>query len=141
MTKFGSNSIVIKMDNADTGDSATDITAYVTKIGDVAVNKGLIDVTPFGTASAAFLQGVFKTYEPIEVSGFFDDTASTGPDAIFNIGRYTHAVARTLRIEFGTRYVSGECWIIAYKRGDEVGGYVTYSATLQLTGTVTEGTV
>lgn len=141
MTKFGSNSIKVLMDNADTGHSATDITAYVTKLGDIVVNKGLVDITPFGTSSAAFLQGVFKTYEPIEIAGFYDDAATTGPDAIFNIGRYTHAVARTLRIELGTRYISGECWITAYTRGDEVGGYVTYSATVQLTGTVTEGTV
>jgi len=135
---YGSNSIKVEIDLAD-GGALTDITAYVTKIGDINVNKGLIDVTPFGTASAAFLQGVFKTYDPIEISGFFDDTASTGPDAILNIGKVTHAVTRSFKLTYGgTKYTSGECWITAYKRGDEVGGYVTYSATVQLTGTITE---
>ena len=138
MAKYGSNSIKIEIDSAD-GGSLVDITAYVTKLGDIAIDKGLIDVTPFGTSSAAFLQGVFKTYAPIDIEGFYDDTASTGPDAILNIGAVTHTQTRTFKLTYGgTKTTQGEAWITAYKRGDEVGGYVTYTATLQLTGTITE---
>jgi hypothetical protein len=38
----------------------------------------------------------------------------------------------------GGKYTSGRCFITKYERGDEVGGYVTYSVSCKITGTVTE---
>jgi len=138
MAKYSSVSVVFKIDKADAG-ALQDITPYITKIGDVNVVKGLIETTPFGTASASFLQGVFKKYDEFAIEGYYDDTATDGPDAILNIGAVTHAVTRSFELTIGgSKKVSGELWITGYKRGFAVGDYTTFSATVIPTGTITE---
>jgi len=135
--KHGSNEIVIEFEKADSvGSADTNITAYVTKLGDITINKGAIESTPFGVTAPEYLAGVLKRYEEITIEGFYDDTATTGPDAIFNS---TNAVARYWKVTWGnSKYTSGRCWITGYKRGSEVGGYQTYTATIMPTGTITE---
>jgi len=137
MAKYGSNSIKVEFEKADSAGSAdTNITAYVTKLGDITISKGAIVSTPFGVTAQEYLAGVVKNYEPFAIEGFFDDTATTGPDAIFNS---VNVVARYWKVTFGgTKTSSGRCWITEYKRGQEVGGYQTYSATVQPTGTINE---
>jgi hypothetical protein len=135
--KHGSNEVIIEFEKADSvGSADTNITAYVTKLGDITLNKGAVESTPFGVSFPEYLAGVLKKYEPITLEGFYDDTATTGPDAIFNS---VNAVARYWKITYGNgKYTSGRCWITEYKRGDGVGNYWTYTATIQPTGTIVE---
>jgi len=140
MAKFSSPDVIFKFDIAD-GGSLTDITTYITKIGDINITRPLVESTPFGTSTAEWLVSIFKKYEPITIGGFFDDTASSGPDAVFNIGRYVHAVTRSYEITLGTRKLSGEAWIVSYKRMFTSGEYTQWEAEIQSTGTVTEATV
>lgn len=139
MAKYSSVSILFEVDKADSGALTSGLTAYITKFGDLTVNKGMIDTTPFGASSATFVQGVFKTYEPLVIGGFYDDAAEPAPDAVFNIGKVTHAVTRTFSLTIGgAKTVGGELWITNYKRGFAVGEYTSWEATLQLTGVITE---
>jgi hypothetical protein len=137
MAKYGSNSIIIEFEKADSvGSADTNITPYITKMGDVAVNKGAVESTPFGVSFPEYLSGVLKDYGEITLEGFYDDTATSGPNAIFNS---TNIVARYWKITYGGgKYSAGRCWITGYTRGAEVGGYVTFTATIRTTGTVTE---
>lgn len=139
MTKYSSPSVEFEIDTTDTGPITTNFADYITKIGDVTVGRPLIESTPFSASLAEYLLSVFKKYEPITIEGFYDDTASTGPDAVLNIGKVTHAATRSFTLTIGgSKTVSGECWITEYKRTFTVGEYHGYAATIQPTGTITE---
>jgi len=137
MAVYGSNSIQIEFEKADSiGSADTDITAYVTKLGDIVISKGAIESTPYGVTAPEYLAAVLKRYEEFTIEGDYNDAATTGPNAIFNS---TNAVARYFKITYGGgKYTSGRCWITGYRRGSEVGGYIQYTATLMPTGTITE---
>jgi len=135
--KHGSNEIIVEFEKADSiGSADTNITAYVTKFAGLDIGKAAVDSTPFGVTAPEYLAGVLKSYSEFTIEGFYDDTATTGPNAIFNS---TNAVARYFKVTWGNgKYTAGRCWITGYKRGTEVGGYQTYTATCQPTGTITE---
>ena len=138
MAKAGSNEVQFQIDSTD-GGTLADITQYVTKIGDVVVNREAQEATPFGVVDEQYIIGVMKKRDPVVIEGFYDDVASTGPDAILNIGRVTHAVTRSTVLTFKSgKTVTGEVWIEKYTRTLEVGQYHGYSASLRLTGTITE---
>jgi len=136
MAKYGSNSVKVEFEKADSvGSADTNITAYVTKFAGLDITKAAVDSTPFGVSFPESLAGVLKEYGEFTIEGFFDDAATTGPDAIFNS---VNIVARYFKVTWGTKYTSGRCWITGYKRTPEVGNYIGFSATLKVTGTVTE---
>jgi len=138
MAKYSSPDVVFKIDKADSG-ALQDITTYITKIGEVNIVRPMVDSTPFGTDQAEYLVSIFKKYDPITIEGFYDDLATDGPDAILNIGAVVHSVTRSFELTIGsTKKISGECWIVSYKRTFNVGEYTTYSAEIQITGTTTE---
>jgi hypothetical protein len=136
--KHGSNEVTFTIDASD-GGSLQDITAYLTKIGDTVVNREAVEATPFGVVDEQYIIGVVKKREPLTIEGFYDDTASTGPDAILNIGKVTHAATRSTVLTFASgKTITGEVWIEKYTRGMNVGEYHTFSASLRYTGTITE---
>jgi hypothetical protein len=141
--KHGSNEVDFQIDSADGGSlttaGITGFIQYITKIGDVSVKREAVDATPFGTDQEAWIIGVIKRREPLVIEGFYDDTASTGPDAVLNIGKITHAATRSVVLTFATgKTVTGEVWIEEYTRTLEVGQYHGYKASLRFTGTITE---
>lgn len=138
--KHGSNEVAFEIDVADGGSLSTNFgTTYLTKIGDSVVNREAVEATPFGVVDEQFIIGVIKKREPLVIEGFYDDTASTGPDAILNIGRITHAVTRSTVLTFASgKTITGEVWIEKYTRTLEVGAYHGFSASLRYTGTITE---
>lgn len=138
MAKRSSVDVVLEIDKADAGALTSGLTPYLTKIGDLAVEKGSVDVTPYGTAAPAYLQGVLLKYAPIPVEFVYDDAAEPAPNAVLDITKYTHAVTRSFSLTVGgTRVYTGECWITDYKVGMDVGSYHQCTATLQPTGTIT----
>ena len=143
MAKHGSNDVSFEIDTADAGALSTNFgTTYLTKIGDYVVNREAVEATPFGVVDEQYLIGVIKKREPLVIEGWYDDTASTGPDAILNIGRVTHAVTRSTVLTFATgKTVTGEVWIEKYTRTMAIGEYHGFSATLRYTGTITEAFV
>lgn len=137
MAKAGSNEVSFQIDTAD-GGTLGDITQYLTKIGDFTVNREPKDSTPFGVTDEQYLIGIIRRREPVSLEGMYDDVAS-GPDAVLNIGRVTHAVTRSAVLTFKSgKTVTGEVWITKYTRGMEVGEYHTFSAEVRFTGTITE---
>ena len=139
MAKYSSPNVLFEIDIADGGALSTNLTQYITKIGEINIARPMVDSTPFGTTQAEYLVSIFKKYDPITIEGFYDDTATQGPDAILNIGKVTHAVTRSFSITIGgAKTITGECWIVSYKRTFNVGEYTTYAAEIQITGTTTE---
>jgi hypothetical protein len=145
MAKYSSVNFSLQIADTDgAGGTLRDITSYVTKMGDLTVSKGTVDATPFGVAVATYLLGVIKRYEPLSIEGLFDDAATTGPDAILNVGKVTHTALRKCTITIGgSKTVVGDAstggiWLVDYKRTFNVGDYTGYAATVQFSGTITE---
>ncbi len=138
MAKGGSNEFKFEIDVADGGALSSGFTQYITKFGDIEVKKESIESTPFGVTVESYLQGIIKRHEPIAFGGFWDDTVSTGPDAILNIDKVVHAVTRTYEITLKAgKTVGGECWIETYKVTFETGTYHVYESSIRFTSTVT----
>jgi hypothetical protein len=137
MAKYGSNSVIIEFEKADSvGSADTVMTPYITKFGPLdKIREGVVS-TPFGVSAPEYLAGVLTDYGEFTIEGFYDDTATTGPNAVFGS---VNTVPRYWKVTWGGgKYTSGRCLITKYERGDEVGGYITYSVTCRTTGTITE---
>jgi hypothetical protein len=147
MAKYSSPNVLFEIARSDGGALTTSFTQYITKFGEINVARPLIESTPFGAAIAQFLVSIFKKYEPFTIEGYYDDTATTGPDAVLNIGKYTNAAYRQFSLTLGgSKTITGDgvastgggIWIVSYKRTFNVGEYHGYSCELQATGTIVE---
>ena len=138
MAKYGSNSLIVAVDNSS--GSAVTMTAYITAINALSVEAILEESHSFGDSWFESLATGLRRMTPVELSGIFDDTATTGPDVIFNaVASATSTSTRTLTITWGgSKTTSCECLISSYTRGATRGELTTFSVTLTPTGTVTE---
>ena len=139
MANYGPASIKIDYDNGS--GTPVDITAYVLTINSVDVEQVLEEVRPFGASWDKYMPVGVGKMGPIELGGIFDDTAVSGPDALF-AGRIPEApgtATRTLKVTWGgSKSTSVETHLGAYKRQVDKQGLTKYSVTLTPTGAVTE---
>jgi len=135
MPRYGFPDLKVEFDNAAA--ALVDMSAYVWTINGMSKEAILQEVTAAGDDDAAWAKVGLNKVDPITITGPYDDTASTGPDVIFNaIG---NAVTRTLKLTYGsTKTTSVECIIRKYERKPSRGELHTYSVELQPTGAVTE---
>jgi hypothetical protein len=132
----GYNSTHVKLElDVTVGGALQDITAIVTAMGPVKVNGGVVETTPFGTAFPQFTTTGMKAYGDITLEFPYDDTATTGSDAVFKgVGE-----VRTFAVTYGgTKKTTGEVIILDYERPPVVNSITKSKATLRYTGTVTE---
>ena len=126
----------------DTGSTQRDLSAYVTEVRGLPGVRTLNEVTALGDSGTKFIPGLEDV--TIALGGMFDDTATSGPDAVMGPLR-THTSA--VDFEYGpegsgsgdVKY-SGTCWVVSYELRSRVGNLVEWSARLQVEGTVTRGT-
>jgi hypothetical protein len=145
MAKYSSPNLTFEIATSDTNATmTTGFSQYITKFGEINITRPLVDATAFADSIAKYLVSIFKKYEPFTIEGFYDDTATTGPNAILNIGQYTNSTTRKFALTLGgTKTIqadgsTGGLWIVSYKRTFTVGEYHAYSCELQASGTITE---
>jgi hypothetical protein len=126
-------------------DSAgTTLRVLTTYLTDVNANftQAEAETTTKGSTPKSFVQG--HTDSTIELSGRYDSTATTGPDAVI----YSlYGDTGTCLFEFGpeggttgkVKY-SGECFLTDYKINTPLADIVGFTATLRVTGAVTRAT-
>ncbi|HXH05852.1 MAG TPA: hypothetical protein VNI83_04605 [Vicinamibacterales bacterium] len=139
MAKYGSSSIVIEFDNA--GGTLVNVTQYVTTINGIDVEALMEEGThPFGASWEEAIPSGVRRMNEITLGGLYDDTATTGPDAIFNAVASSPTVAtRTLRITWGgTKTTSVECYIKNYRRTPTRNEVTKFEVVLRPVGAVTE---
>lgn len=100
-------------------------------------NGDTLDVTTFGDSDREFIQGLRSA--TITISGYFDPTASTGPDAVLNTAfQDQDGVAFSLVFGTGTTVTySGSCLVASYETTAAVDGLIAFSASLTATGAIT----
>ncbi len=126
----------------DTGSVQRDLSAYLTDVRGLPGPRNLNEVTALGDSGARFIPGLEDV--AVSLAGIFDDTASSGPDAVLGPLR-THGTA--VDFEYGpegstagdVKY-SGTCWVLSYELRSRVGNRVEWTASFQVEGTVARGT-
>ena len=136
MAKFDSSTSVFKID--DRGGTLRDISAYLTDISGLPGPRNLNEITALGDSGSKFHPGLQNSTPSI--SGHYDTTATTGPDVILG-GLRTHTAAISFEYypqgtSAGFKY-TGDTWVTDYTLTSTVGSHVTFTAALQVEGTVT----
>lgn len=114
------------------------LTAYVDSV-ELGSSVDTGETTTAGAEDKTFVSG--QAEHDLSISGKWDDTTTTGPDAVLQglIG-----LEASSTFEFGpggstagkVKY-TGECFLTGYTRSAPVGGVVTYTADFKITGAVT----
>ena len=126
----------------DTGGTQRDLSAYLTEVRGLPGQRALNEVTALGDSGARFIPGLEDV--TVRLGGLFDDTATSGLDAVLGPLR-THTSA--VDFEYGpegsstgdVKY-SGTCWVVSYDLRSRVGNLVEWAATLQVENTVSRAT-
>lgn len=122
----------LKIEFDDNGGVLKDVSEYVLAFNGVKLKGETQDVTPAGWQYVKKLFAGLKSADSVTIDLIYDDTATTGPDAIFNdIGS-----TRSLKVTWGGTKTTTTEWIITgYDRLPKKGEVTQSQATLEFTGT------
>lgn len=134
MATYGFDDLDVKIDAA-VGGELTSIKAYVTEVSGLEIEAVTEESHTAGDSWAEALFVGLKRANEVTVKGFYDDTASTGPDALMvNVGE-------VLSMQFtwgGSKTSDFEAVLTKYSRMPTRGELTKYEATFLPTGAVTE---
>jgi hypothetical protein len=135
MAKFGSASITITYD--DSAGTPRVVTDYITEMNGIETEAVTEPTHALGDAWEEATGTGMRKVAPIQLKGFYDDTATSGPHAVFRaLDDSPSASTRTLAIAFGgtngTATLETRC--SKYKVTGKVGSLTTFEATLTPTG-------
>lgn len=135
MAQYGPNDVKVEIEASVGAGSLTDITQYVTTLAGLKVNGNLEDGTPFGVAWDTKVAPGVKSADDPSLEGFFNDTATTGPDAIF---ADHEGELREFKVTIGgTKTWDGNVLIKDYEVVTAVKSLTKYKASLSWTGAIT----
>ena len=133
MAKYSSKDFAIKFD--DSLGAPQDVSQYITDAGPMDTSIATEGTTPFGASDETNASAGVKAAKAITLKGPYDDTATTGPVALFNAKGDT----RTLEYDWGGgKSSSVEVLITDFKRVPGVKKLTGFEVTLLPTGPVTE---
>ena len=140
MAKFNSRVSVFQID--DTGNTLRNLSAYIDSIDGIPGERELNEVTALGDAGRKYIPGLENT--TITIEGHYDDTSTTGPEAILGPLR-THTAA--LDWDYGPEgstggypKYSGTFWMRTFVITSRMGEIVRWRTELAVDGQVTRGT-
>lgn len=131
---------VFKLD--DSGGTLRTLSTYIDEVSGLPGGRDLAEVTAFGDSGVKSIPGLVDV--SFSISGHFDSTATTGPNAVINSLR---SATSTATFEYGPEggttgkvRFTGECWLTSYEVEAEVDDKVSFEAEFQVDGTVTANT-
>ena len=137
MAKYGSDDVTLEFDNA--GGSLVDMSDYLRQ--DITIDRKAetVESTPYSVEWAQAVATGMKRMEPVTLTGFYDDTATTGPEVIFFNAGVALGATRTFKVTYGgAKTTSVETIIANFRVKLSVGQLHVFEVVLQPTGTVTE---
>ena len=114
---------------------ATSMKAHILDDVTLGIEVGTEEATAFGDEWEQHVSTGVKRGDPVTVGGYYDDTATTGPDAKLNTLGTTIAVVITWG---GSKTSTFNAIVKRYERLAKVGEMTRYVSTLQPTGEITE---
>ncbi len=136
MGKHGSPDF--KFEVAQSGGAMADMSQYIDEINEINVEALLQEGHAFGDSWVKQLFTGVKQGQAVTVSGFYDDTVTVGPDAIFNALGDERKCRATYDGETGNKYTEFMAVITNYVRTPTRGEKTRYSCTLTPTGEMSE---
>ena len=135
MANYGPDDLAFEIDTTAGGSLSSGFRQYVREINGFKVSAITQESHSFGDTWVEHLFTGIKRGEDVTIRGFYDDTASTGPNVILiGIGDQ-----RTVEITWGsTKKSTFEALIISYERLAKLDELTMYECVLRPTGTVTE---
>ncbi len=135
MAQYGSNSVIIQFD--DSGGTPRDMSNYIRSFNGFTLEALMQETHAFGDSWVESSPTGVNKAEDITISGYYDDTSSTGPNVVFNaVGNTT---TRTLTVTWGnSKTTSGEMRIVKYSRLPKLNELTGFSVVLRPTGTMTD---
>ncbi len=118
--------------------NAHDVSPYVTSVT-ATRNNDVLDTTTYGQTGHTFVAGL--TNGKLVVNGLWDKTAVVGSYTVFKAMLGAAQVAFIWSPEGSTSgnvKITGNCVIESYVESAPVADLVTFTATLQITGAVTD---
>lgn len=120
--------------------NSVDLSAYLTEAG-MSRSGDVAESSTMGDTAKEYLEGLEDA--TLNISGVWDNTASTGPDAVLSGLFGGGSVAFEYGPEGGTTgdvKHSGSCICTGYEVTAPIGDVVAFTASFQVTGGVTTGT-
>lgn len=137
MAKYAASQIVIEFDNS--GGSLVNVSQYILEASEVSVEGLFEDSHAFGDSWKEQTPADHRFIGDVTLSFFYDDTATTGPDALFNaVASVPTTATRTLKVTWGVKTTSVETFIKKYNRQPIRAGLTKASVLLTGHGAVTE---
>ena len=135
MAQYGFDDLVVTID--DSGGDARAITAYVTEVSGFEIEAILEDGHTAGDSWVERVYTGLYSANEFTLTGFYDDTASVGPNALMAIGDQ-----RTFLFTWdgvgASKTSAFECFIKKWDTSPAKGELTKFTATLQPTGAVSE---
>ena len=133
MGKHGSDAIKIEVDNS--GGDPIDLSDYIDTINEFDIEALIQESTAFGDSWMEHLSTGIKQANPVTLEGFYDDTSTTGPDAILNAVGDTREL--TITWDGASESDTVDALITNYARIPVAGELTRFRAVLTPTGAVT----
>lgn len=96
MAEYGWDDVKIEVDNS--GGTPVDLSDYIETLGGFKVTPIIEEHTPAGSSWVGRVFTGIKNGEPVPCTGWYDDTADTGPVAVLN----SPGSERTLTVTWGS---------------------------------------
>jgi hypothetical protein len=121
----------------DTGGTPRDLSPYLDEIEPLGPEVSFLDVTGLNDTARQVITGVQSGRE-FALRGFFDDTATTGPDAVLSgivgqIGTVSYGPAGN---SSGQRKITGEFLCLSYRIISKVNNQVRFEVRFKPDGAV-----
>lgn len=139
MAKSTPAEIVVEFDNS--GGTLQNISQYSITLNGISVEQILERADSFGDSWEEHLPIGKGKIAPVVIGGHFDDTASTGPDALFKISTpdTPSSTARELKVTWRSGVTTLiNVYRVKYDRKPTRDGLTMFEATVQPTGAPTE---
>lgn len=142
MAKYGQSNLKVEYDVV--GGTLQDMSNYVLQTSGAKIEALFEQSDAFGDAWQEFFYTGVRKIGDITLEGEFDDTATTGPDVVFNdvgnaLSNSATGGTRTLKFTWGgSKTTSFETWCMAYERLPQRGQLTHFRVTLRPSGAATE---
>ncbi len=134
MAKYGGKDFALSF-------AGQNMTAHIQTINGFDVEALTVDGKPFGQATPKPIPTGDLQYSDVEVGGLYDDTAVTGPDAVFrgNLPTGPATASSALVMTWGgTKTTTTQAFCVKFTRKATKNQITEFSATLRITGALTE---